>query len=67
MVQQIAQRNARQCRLAELFGRRPRSQVCKKCGQVIFEGEFGFEWDPLLLIDWEARKKMADSQVTHAS
>ena len=61
MVQLIAQRNLRQRRLAELLDRRPRVQACKKCGRSVFEGETGFEWDPLLLLDWDARRLVTSS------
>lgn len=64
MVQRIAQRNLRQRRLAELFGRKPRTQSCRKCGRLVFEGEAGFEWDPLLLIDWDAKKRVGISSVS---
>lgn len=61
MVQLIAQRNLKQQRLAELLDRRPRVQSCKKCGRAVFEGETGFEWDPLLLLDWDARRLVSSS------
>lgn len=61
MVQQVAQRNLRQQRLVELLGRRPRVQTCKKCGWSVFEGETGFKWDPLLLLDWDARRLVTSS------
>ena len=61
MIQLIEQRNLRQRRLAEMLGRRPRVQSCKKCGRPVFEGEMGFEWDPLLLMDWDARKLATSS------
>ena len=61
MVQQIARRNLRQRRLVELFGRTPRRQTCRKCGRVVFEGETGYQWDPLLLMDWDAREKVTAS------
>jgi hypothetical protein len=64
MVQRVAQRNLREGRLAELFGRKPRAQSCRKCGRLVFEGEAGFEWDPLLLIDWDARKRVSTSPVS---
>lgn len=57
MVQEIASRNLRQRTLAELFGRPPRRQNCRKCGRIVFEGERGYQWDPLLLMDWDAKKK----------
>ena len=66
MVQQIAQRNARERRLCVMLGRKPRQQICGRCHKVVFEGEIGFEWNMQLLIDCNAKQLVEQTAVASA-